>query len=73
MRIILIGAPGSGKGTIARAISEKTGIPTISTGELLRKNEFLTSEDIKAIRSGELLTDDIVNEVLKNRVKAKDC
>ncbi|PPI86318.1 adenylate kinase [Candidatus Pantoea edessiphila] len=77
MRIILIGAPGTGKGTQAQFLSEKYGIPQISTGDMLRN---LIKEDIKISKSaknimdtGKLITDDIVISLVKDRISELDC
>ncbi|MXP51354.1 adenylate kinase [Pantoea sp. SoEX] len=77
MRLILLGAPGTGKGTQAQFIAKKYGIPQISTGDMLRK---LVKEDTKIGKStkilmdkGQLITDDIVINLVKNRINCKDC
>ena len=77
MKIIMLGAPGAGKGTQAKIISEKLGIPTISTGAAIRteidnKTELgLKVEDI--IKSGNLVSDEIVLELIKERLSKDDC
>jgi adenylate kinase len=77
MNIVLLGAPGSGKGTQADMIAEKYTIPHISTGDLFRemaKKKSKLAVKIKAImNSGALVPDEIVIEVLKNRIKKSDC
>ena len=77
MNIILLGAPGAGKGTQAEIISEHYGIPTISTGNLLREAVKSGSEiGLKVkdlIESGALVPDEIVVDILKNRIAADDC
>ncbi len=77
MKLIMLGAPGSGKGTQARFIMEEHNIPQISTGDLLRsavKNG--TEIGLKAkefMNTGKLVPDDIVLQLLKERLNQKDC
>jgi len=77
MRIILLGAPGAGKGTQAQFITEKYGIPQISTGDMLRaavkaKTELgMQVEQVMA--SGGLVTDDIIIALVKERIQESDC
>lgn len=77
MRIILLGAPGAGKGTQAQFISENFGIPQISTGDMLRaavkaKTELgMQVEQVMA--SGGLVTDDIIIALVKERIQEADC
>ncbi len=77
MNLILLGAPGAGKGTQAEVISEALNIPQISTGNILReavKNG--TEYGIKAkaaMDSGALVSDDIVIGILKDRIACDDC
>ena len=77
MRIILLGAPGAGKGTQAQFVSEKFGIPQISTGDMLRaavkaKSELgLQVEQVMA--SGGLVTDEIIIALVKERINQEDC
>ena len=77
MNLILLGAPGAGKGTQAEVISEKLGIPQISTGNILReavKNG--TEYGLKAkeaMDSGALVSDEIVIGILKDRIACDDC
>lgn len=77
MKIVLLGAPGSGKGTQAKLLVEKLGIPQISTGDLLRAEVASGSEmgvQLKAtMDAGELVTDDVVLAMLKARLAADDC
>lgn len=77
MRIVLLGAPGSGKGTQAARISEEFGIPAISTGDMLRENIHAGTElGLKAkafMDEGELVPDDIVLEMVGERFKQPDC
>ncbi|QCI20031.1 MAG: adenylate kinase [Buchnera aphidicola (Brevicoryne brassicae)] len=77
MRIILLGAPGTGKGTQGKLISEKYNIPQICTGDMLRENIYLKNEIgniIKnTIKKGKLVSDTIVCDLIKIRIKKKDC
>lgn len=77
MNIILLGAPGAGKGTLAVKITAKLNIPHISTGDILRKNiKESTSIGKKAkeyIDKGALVPDEVVIEIVKNRLKESDC
>jgi adenylate kinase len=77
MRIILLGMPGAGKGTQARYLIEKFSIPQISTGDMLRAaikdGTPLGVEAKKFMDRGALVPDDIVIELVKQRVKQKDC
>jgi len=76
MNIIIIGAQGSGKGTHSDRLSEKLGIPHISTGDIFRAEVKKGSELGKKVEgilnSGKLVPDEIVNEVLKKRLSEKD-
>lgn len=77
MKLILLGAPGAGKGTQAEKVSEKLNIPTISTGNIIRealKNE--TEMGLKAksfIESGKLVPDEVVIGIIKDRLDKDDC
>ena len=77
MRIILLGPPGCGKGTQGDFIQEKFGFPKISTGDLLRqavlKGTSLGKEAEKVIKQGELVDDDLVAEMVKERIFQEDC
>lgn len=77
MRIILLGSPGSGKGTQAQFITEKYGIPQISTGDMLRsavrEGSPLGVEAKKVMDAGGLVSDDIILGLIKERIKASDC
>ncbi|CDG20144.1 Adenylate kinase [Xenorhabdus poinarii G6] len=77
MRIILLGAPGAGKGTQAQFIMEKYGIPQISTGDMLRAAVKAGTElGLKAkelMDNGQLVTDELVIALVKERIKQDDC
>ena len=77
MNIILVGAPGSGKGTMAQKLTSELNIPQISTGDIFRKNLKeatplgLRVKDI--LESGGLVPDEITIEIVKNRLAEDDC
>lgn len=77
MRLILLGAPGAGKGTQAEIISEKLGIPVISTGAALRQavadGTELGLKAKAAMESGQLVSDEIVLGILSDRLAMDDC
>ncbi len=77
MRIILLGAPGAGKGTQANYIKEKYNIPQISTGDMLRAAVKAGSPLGLAAKSiidaGGLVSDDIIINLVKERIKEADC
>ena len=77
MRLILLGAPGAGKGTQANFIKEKYNIPQISTGDMLRAavkaGTPLGMEAKKVMDVGGLVSDDIIIGLVKDRLKQADC
>ncbi|MBR6518122.1 MAG: adenylate kinase [Oscillospiraceae bacterium] len=77
MNIILLGAPGAGKGTQAEIICEKLSIPTISTGNILRAAmKEGTEMGLKAksfIEAGALVPDEVIIGIVKERLAADDC
>lgn len=77
MKIVLLGAPGAGKGTQAQYIINEFGIPQISTGDILRENVKQGTElGIKAksyMDQGELVPDDLVIDIIKDRLSKEDC
>lgn len=77
MRIILLGPPGAGKGTQAKMLTETYNIPQLSTGDMLREaisKETEIGKKAKAIMSsGALVSDDIVNQIVSERIDESDC
>ena len=77
MKLILLGAPGAGKGTQAEIVCDKLNIPAISTGNILReamKNETEMGVKAKAfIDSGALVPDDVIIGIIKERLAQDDC
>jgi len=77
MRIILLGGPGSGKGTQSQFITEQYGIPQISTGDMLRAavkaGTPLGLEAKKVMDAGGLVSDDIILGLIKERLANSDC
>jgi adenylate kinase len=77
MRIVLLGAPGAGKGTQASLIAEKCGIPHISTGDILREAVKQGTALGRAAESymskGELVPDDVVIGIVAERILESDC
>ena len=77
MRIILLGSPGSGKGTQAKFITEKFAIPQISTGDMLRAavrdGTALGVAAKKVMDAGGLVSDDIILGLIKERIGQPDC
>lgn len=77
MRVILLGAPGAGKGTQAQLIMERFGIPQISTGDMLRAAVKagtplgLQAKDIMS--AGGLVSDDLIIALVKERIASNDC
>ena len=77
MRLIFLGAPGAGKGTQAKRVSEKYNIPQVSTGDILRAalNEGIEL-GLKAksfMESGELVPDSVIIDLIKKRLQKSDC
>ena len=77
MKIIFLGAPGAGKGTQAEIIASRLGIPTVSTGAIIREAlKSGTEMGLKAkkfIEAGELVPDEVVIGIIKERLAKSDC
>ena len=77
MKIIMLGAPGAGKGTHAKKITEKFGIPAISTGDIFRENIKNGTELGKKAKeymdAGNLVSDELVCDLVVDRLKQDDC
>jgi adenylate kinase len=75
MRIVFVGPPGSGKGTQAKLICEKFGVPQISTGDMLRaakKNGQLPAALVQQMDSGGLVPDEVVIDLIRQRIDEPD-
>jgi len=76
MRLILMGPPGAGKGTQAKVIGERYGIPAISTGDIFRTNVSqgtpLGVEAKRYMDAGEYVPDEITNKMVRNRIDEPD-
>ena len=77
MKLILLGAPGAGKGTQAEQICEKLSIPAVSTGNIIRESMKQGTEMGKKAKSfvdaGQLVPDEVVIGIIKERLSEKDC
>ncbi len=77
MQLMLLGAPGVGKGTQAKLLVKELGIPQISTGDMLRtevKNATAIGATVKKImKRGELVSDDLMLKIVEKRLKKPDC
>ncbi len=77
MRIILLGAPGAGKGTQAQFIMERYGIPQISTGDMLRAavkaGTDLGKKAKEVMDAGQLVSDELIIGLVKERIQQEDC
>ena len=76
MRVVLLGPPGAGKGTQARKLAEKLGIPQISTGELFRQNikegTELGLEAKRYLDAGDLVPSELTNKLVEERISQPD-
>lgn len=74
MKIVFIGAPGSGKGTQCERLSAELGVPHISTGEMLRSLDSETGQDIHSrIDRGHFAPDEFILPMILERLQAEDC
>lgn len=77
MRLIFLGPPGAGKGTQAKLLTEKYGIPQLSTGDMLRAAVAAGTDVGKRAKAvmdaGQLVSDAIVNEIVSDRIDSADC
>jgi adenylate kinase len=77
MNLVLLGAPGAGKGTQAERIKQKTGMYVLSTGNLLREKAREDTESgreiARLLRSGVLLSDETVIELVKEKLNSEEC
>lgn len=75
--VVLIGAPGAGKGTQARLLQERRGIPQISTGDMFREMKTLDTplaQEVQEIMaSGKLISDDLTYKIVRERTSKGDC
>jgi len=75
--IVLMGAPGAGKGTQARLLEERVGLPQISTGDMLRaikEAQTPLGEEVRAVMdAGKLISDDLVIRIVHERTNREDC
>src|SRR3990172_5000939 len=75
--IVMLGAPGSGKGTQAKMLSSRFGIPQISTGDMLREAVKTGTEMARRAKTcmahGGLVPDEVVSGIVRDRLKASDC
>jgi adenylate kinase len=77
MRLVILGPPGAGKGTQAKRIAAKLGIPAISTGDIFRQNIAAQTElgllVDGIVKSGKYVPDEITNDLVRNRLLEADC
>jgi adenylate kinase len=77
MRIVLIGPPGAGKGTQAKRLTERLGVPHLSTGDMLREavrlNTDLGNDAAPYMKSGKLVPDGLVQQLVIERIARPDC
>lgn len=77
MKLVILGAPGAGKGTQAGLLADRLGIPTISTGNLLRaamqQGTDLGKQVKEAMDAGKLVSDELIIQLVKERLSQEDC
>jgi adenylate kinase len=77
VRVVIVGPPGAGKGTQARLLMERFGVPQISTGDILREAQHngsrLGHEAARYMAQGQLVPDDVVIGIVEERLGAPDC
>jgi adenylate kinase len=77
MKIILLGPPGAGKGTVAKALEQRDGSVQISTGDILRaavaEGTPLGKQAEAAMKAGNLVTDDLIMGIMEERLQQEDC
>jgi adenylate kinase len=77
MRLVMLGAPGVGKGTQSKLLSQKYNIPQISTGDILRAAKDAGTELGETVKSilaaGDLVSDEIVNALVKEKITSDEC
>jgi len=77
MRLVLLGPPGSGKGTQAKRLAERYRLPHVSTGDILRlcfgEGSYLDRETREVVNSGGLVPDRVAVEIIKKRLEEEDC
>ena len=73
MKIILLGAPGAGKGTIANFLAKKLKVPQIAIGDILREEAKTNKELKETMDEGRLVPDEFVSSIIEKRLKKDDC
>jgi adenylate kinase len=77
MKLILLGAPGAGKGTVAKLLTKIDGSPQISTGDILRgavaAGTELGKQAQAAMKAGDLVSDDLIMGIMEQRLQEDDC
>lgn len=73
MKLILLGAPGVGKGTIAGMLVKKLSLPQIATGDILREEAKTNKELADIMGQGKLVPDELVSELIEKRIQKDDC